>query len=277
MRRFSGVCSVQSKFQLSHKVFGLNIVCPEISRHAKPGQFVQLRLQEADASCIWPRPFSIHKVTGDSVIITIKIYGHVTQEMSLLEPGDSVYMTGPLGNGFPMPTEESPIYLVAGGVGLPPIHFLQEAILEQGYPKRLIHFYSGARTADELLADEEIRASGVHYLVATDDGTKGIPGLITEQVAVELTRRRASGDSPLPLIYACGPTAMLKRMAELSRGSPCYLSLEQLMPCGWGVCNGCAVLISKGNVHPTEDERGFRLARVCKEGPVFEASELVWR
>ena len=116
----------------------------------------------------------------------------------------------------------------------------------------------------------------MNYIISTDDGSTGIKGFITEPLAVELAKIRTGGNDEDPVIYSCGPSAMLKKVAELAYGLECYLSLEQLMPCGWGVCNGCAVKVKTRNKTTTEDERGFRLARVCKEGPIFDASEIIW-
>lgn len=271
--KFSGPVEVSGKTVASKNIFSLDIISPKIASQASPGQFIQVKIPGINP-VPWPRPFSVHKVSDEVVTISIKKCGKVTELLYSIDRGDRLYVIGPLGNGFELPPMGKSIYLVAGGVGLPPLHFLCEYILEQGYPPELIHFYSGARCADELFANDELTSLGIDYIVSTDDGSYGIKGFITEPFAGDLMKAHA--DDLKSVIYSCGPMAMMKKMAELCHGLECYLSLEQLMPCGWGACNGCAVKIKISDDNNTEDERGFRLARVCKEGPVFKASELIW-
>ena len=266
--KFSGNCQIAGKIVVTPRIFRLDIDCPLIARTAQPGQFVQLRIPDCRIS-IWPRPFSIHGVAGDSIRIYVKIYGRITELLGHLKIGDTLYLAGPLGNGFILPQAKSPLCLVAGGVGLPPLHFLAKTLIARGYPPDLIHLYSGAKTRSDLFADDDLRELGINYTEVTEDGSAGIKGLATDPFRMDIRR---SGDSA---VFACGPMAMLGEVARISADRPCQLSLEQLMPCGWGVCNGCAVKIKSDGVK-TEDERGFRLARVCKEGPVFEAGTVLW-
>jgi len=273
--KFSSLVTVVNIIHLSKTAFTLQMNCPQITSRAKPGQFIQLKLHHSNLS-LWPRPFSIHRIEDEVVTITVKKCGKVTDEMAKLKPGDSLHLTGPLGNSFKLPSRNKSIYLVAGGVGLPPLHLLCESVLKDGHSPDKIHFYSGARSADELFADEEIKALGINYTVATDDGSTGIKGFITEPLESEIAKIRAGEKPENVVVYSCGPLMMLRKVAEICDGFECYISLEQLMPCGWGVCNGCAVKVKMAENYETEDERGFRLARVCKEGPVFSASEIIW-
>lgn len=275
MRKYSSLTRIHNVISYSDKIFAINLECPEIASAAQPGQFIQLKLPRNE-SCLWPRPFSIHKAANDLITISVKKAGRVTNILETKKSGELIHVTGPLGNSFKMPPPGRDIYFAAGGVGMPPLHFLVVKLIEQGYPAETLHFYSGAKTESELFGDEELQALGIEYIAATDDGSKGISGFITEPLAIELMRRRTGENRFDPIIYGCGPIPMLKKLAELCYGLTCYLSLEQLMPCGWGVCNGCAVKIKKNVNDITEDERGFRLARVCREGPVFEASEIIW-
>jgi dihydroorotate dehydrogenase electron transfer subunit len=275
VRKYSDLARIHSVISHSDKVFAIDLEYPEIALTAQPGQFIQLKLPQSE-SCLWPRPFSIHKAVKGLITISIKKAGRMTSIMEKKKPGEMVYITGPLGNSFDIPPSGQDIYFAAGGVGLPPLQFLAEKLLAQGYPPNTLHFYSGARTRDELFGHEELRSLAIEYIAATDDGSQGISGFVTEPLAVELIRRRTAEPDFNPIIYGCGPIPMLKKLAEICYGLTCYLSLEQLMPCGWGVCNGCAVKIKKNDSIITEDERGFRLARVCREGPVFEASEIIW-
>ena len=273
--KFSGSVEVSGKTVISRNIFSLDIVSPQIASQASPGQFIQVKIPGIN-SVLWPRPFSVRKIKDDIVTVSIKKCGKVTGLLYDINRGDRLYVTGPFGNGFILPKMGRSIYLVAGGAGLPPLLFLCESILEKGYSPKLIHFYSGARYVEELFANDELTSLGVHSVVTTDDGSYGIKGLVTEPFANDLTKVHSGKDDLGPVIYGCGPMAMVKKVAEICHGLECYLSLEQLMPCGWGVCNGCAVKIKAGDSDNTEDEKGFRLARVCKEGPVFKASELIW-
>jgi dihydroorotate dehydrogenase electron transfer subunit len=267
--KFSGTAIVKNKTIYSANIFSLDIICPEISAKAKPGQFVQMRIPGCQEA-LWPRPFSIHHVDGDVVAIYIKKIGKITGLLNNLVNGDELQLTGPLGNGFDLPSKDRHAFLVAGGIGLPPLYFLCTQMIAAGHAPSMIHFYSGAKTQNDLFSRDEIKNLGVDCIVTTEDGTFGQKGLITTPFAINLK------NVAKPIIFACGPTAMLKEIARITDGLECYLSLEQLMPCGWGVCNGCAVRVKAADNEKTEDNRPYRLARVCKEGPVFGASEILW-
>lgn len=267
--KYSGKAIVARKILLSEKIFSLELICPEIAIQARPGQFVQLRIPGFQAN-IWPRPFSIYDAGNDKIVLYIKKYGRITDLLANIKANDILFVTGPLGNGFELPNESKGVVMVAGGVGLPPLYFLCKTLLNRGFSPEAIRFYSGAKNRSELFAHESMASLGVTYIVATEDGSVGYKGLVTEPLEWDL--RQFGGK----IIYGCGPMAMMKKVAEICRGHRCLLSLEQLMPCGWGVCNGCAVKIKDGSSVKTEDERGFRLARVCKEGPVFDSGTVLW-
>ncbi len=275
MRKHSGLCKIEKVTSLTSSIFSIEIECPAIADKCHPGQFVQLKINDYP-SLIWPRPFSIHNAENGNITLSLKKFGTITNLLEKKKPGDYIQVTGPLGNYFQMPRPDKDIYFIAGGVGLPPLHYCCMKILDSGHPADKIHFYSGAATGDDLFCQQQMEELGVDYVAATDDGSFGIQGYVTEPFYVELMRRRTAGESFEPVVYGCGPMPMLKRVAEISYGIPCFVSLEQLMPCGWGVCNGCAVKLKKTDNHKTEDNRNFRLARVCKEGPIFDASEVMW-
>ncbi len=269
--KYSGQAVVVRKTIISEKILSIELDCPEIAAKAVPGQFVQVKMPGIQAA-LWPRPFSIHDACAGRIVLFIKRYGRMTELLFSLPQPQKLLLTGPLGNGFRLPSEIKEIFLVAGGVGLPPLHFLCKKLLADGMKPAAVHFYSGAKSKAELFAHEAIANLGVNYRAATEDGSVGFKGLVTELLEPDLR-----GKSGL-CICACGPPAMLKAVADLGEeaGHRCLLSLEQLMPCGWGVCNGCAIKIKKTGSEVTEDERGFRLARVCKEGPVFESGMIEW-
>jgi len=266
--KYSDTYPVKSVTLPSPKIIRLEIDSPQIANLARPGQFVQVRIPDKDTN-IWPRPFSIHQVKNESLILYIKVFGKMTSHLAKLKTGDMLSITGPLGNGFSEPPNQARLFLVAGGVGLPPLYFLAHTLLEKGYPRELIHLYSGAKSAADLFARDEISALNIDYRISTEDGSIGMKGLVVETFANEFESESGA------IVYACGPMAMLAAVAKIAGKNSCQLSLEQLMPCGWGVCNGCAVKLKSDN-STVEDERGFRLARVCKEGPVFEADSILW-
>ncbi|NLI16652.1 MAG: dihydroorotate dehydrogenase electron transfer subunit [candidate division Zixibacteria bacterium] len=264
----SGNFQIASIERLSSNIIRLEIDSPPIAEQARPGQFVQVRIPGKETN-IWPRPFSIHYAGDGRITLYIKILGKMTACMAKLKNGDILNITGPLGNGFAEPPDQVPLYLVAGGIGLPPLYFLVCILLKKGFPPELIHLYSGAKSAADLFARDEIVALNIDYRLATDDGSCGVKGLIVEPFAKDFEKSKSGA------VYACGPMAMLAAVAKIAEKNFCQLSLEQLMPCGWGVCNGCAVKLKSDN-SIVEDERGFRLARVCKEGPVFNADDILW-
>jgi dihydroorotate dehydrogenase electron transfer subunit len=273
--KYSKLVKIEKVTHLTENIFSLQIHFPEIAMIAKPGQFIQLKLNDYSDK-LWPRPFSIHSTNNTTITLSIKICGKVTNKLAQLQKGDKVNITGPLGEGFTMPSDSKQIFIIAGGVGLPPLHFLSNVLIKNNFSAKHIHFFSGAKNTNELFANDEIQSLGVNYILTTDDGSAGVKGFITEPLKEKLSEFKNADIDQKPIIYSCGPMVMLKKVAEICSDFECYVSLEQLMPCGWGVCNGCAVKIIDKNKANVEDERGFRLARVCKEGPVFKASEILW-
>lgn len=266
--KYSDTYPIKSVALPSPKIIRLEIDSPHIANQARPGQFIQIRIPDKETT-IWPRPFSIHLVENGSLILYIKVFGKMTSHLAKLKKGDTLSITGPLGNGFTEPPNQVPLFFVAGGVGLPPLYFFVHTLLNKGYPPELLHLYSGAKSASDLFARDEISFLNIDNHLTTEDGSVGSKELVVEPFAHDFKKIKNG------IVYACGPMAMLAAVASISKGYPCQLSLEQLMPCGWGVCNGCAVKLKSDN-STVEDERGYRLARVCKEGPVFEADSILW-
>jgi dihydroorotate dehydrogenase electron transfer subunit len=148
--------------------------------------------------------------------------------------------------------------LVAGGTGVASVHDLAARIRDLAQP---VHVLLGARTEADLMGLDDFDALGVPLRIATEDGSRGVRGLVTELLVAALE------GAPRARVYACGPTPMMRRCAEIAaeRGAPCVASLENAMACGFGVCLGCAVPRAGG---------GFAL--VCRDGPMFDAGEIDW-
>lgn len=227
-----------------------------------PGQFVMLRGEAWRSDPLLPRAFSLLAVRpGGEVDILGKGVGKASALLEQAIPGARFSLLGPLGSSFPAPDPDREDWLVAGGVGLAPLmmHAVRNRDEQRG--GRLTMFYGG-RSAADLVLTEEIAETGAELVLATEDGTRGQPGMVTDALEEALARRGAGAP---PTIMACGPEPMLEAVARLAhrRGLPCYLSLEGEMACGIGACLACAV--------PCKS-RPYRYT--CVEGPVFPLEEL---
>lgn len=225
-----------------------------------PGQFVMLspgpRGGVPRSDPLLPRPMAVYRTRadGETFDVLYKVVGRGTRLLADAVPGDAVGVVGPLGRGFAAPASDEHALLVGGGTGT-------ASLLEQAARAPRATVLLGARTGDDLIGVAEFRALDVALELATEDGSVGHHGLVTELLAKALSA--ASG----AVVYACGPTPMMRAAAALARehGAPCHVSLENPMACGFGVCLGCAAPLAAG---------GFAL--VCRDGPVFDADAVDW-
>ncbi len=230
---------------------------------AAPGRFVMVRVSD-NLSPILRRPFGIFRIDKEKnqFAILYRVVGEGTLLLSEMAAGVEIDVLGPLGTGFDLTLAGDAPLLVAGGVGVPPLFRLAEALVGQGRATCVI---IGGRSKDDLLAVDEFKNLGVEVYLATEDGSEGRKGFVTGIMENKL--------SNASVVYSCGPTPMLKRVGEMAMeaGKPCELSLEAVMACGFGVCLGCVV---KTCTVQNEDDHDY--SRVCCEGPVFDAREIVW-
>jgi dihydroorotate dehydrogenase electron transfer subunit len=233
---------------------------PAIASMAQPGQFVHLRITGLEPAAL-RRPFSIYRASDSQLSILYKTVGRGTEQLSRLRPGDTLTAMGPLGNGFPLETHDRWPVLVAGGYGVAPLSFLARRLNRQGM------LLVGGRTAADILCTEEFTALGWDVRVATMDGSQGTHGLVTTLLDAWLARP----GHPAATFYACGPDGMLRAVAERAQlaGSPAWLSLDKHMVCGVGACLACVQRLRK-------PDGTTWIARVCRDGPIFEAGEIVW-
>ena len=247
--------------KLTNNTFVMGLSSPEITAEAKPGQFVMIKARPGPDPLL-RRPFSICATRGDGlVLILYQVVGKGTAFMSKIREGEYLSVLGPLGTGFDLPgTGQEPV-LVAGGIGIAPLIFLAEGIQAED-----LTFVAGYGSANQIPDFEEIGLSGDKITIATDDGSKGHKGPVTDLLESHLAE--AKNDL---LVYACGPFPMLKRVAELTldRGIPSQISLETAMACGLGACQGCAVKAASGQ------NRVYH--QVCHDGPVFPVHSLNWQ
>ena len=233
---------------------------PAIAQTARPGQFVHLRVTGLEQSAL-RRPFSIYRTEGDRLSVLYKTVGRGTEQLSRLRVGDTLAAMGPLGNGFPLQTEGQLPVLVAGGFGVAPLAFLARNLSTRGI------VLIGGRTADDILCAEDFTALGWEVQVATLDGSRGENGLVT----VLLDNWLATNAMQPAEFYACGPYGMLRAVAERAAraGARAWVSLDKHMVCGVGACLACVQRLRRPNGTTW-------IARVCRDGPVFEGRDVVW-
>ncbi len=253
--------NVLDNIELAPHYYRLSLHCPPLAHSVKPGQFVMLKVSQAYDPLL-RRPFSIHRVDGELVQILYQVVGKGTKLMSQLRPGEALDVLGPLGNGFGLQAGIKQAILVGGGVGVAPLLFWAQ---ELGRQKIKLLVFVGGKNRVDLLALDDFRQLGARLYLATEDGTAGYSGRVTDIVADYLS----SGESTAATaVFACGPKGMLAHIAGLAERYvlPCQLSLDVVMACGVGACMGCVVKSSHAGDY----------IRVCKEGPVFEAARIAW-
>ncbi len=271
---FQTTAPVLANFGLAHNTYLVRLETPAIAQAIRPGQFVMLRLPD-HSDPLLGRPFALYDIvlndagepTGIDIVYIV--VGKVTGLMSRLKPGDRVEIWGPLGNGFPEPCKNGHVALVAGGIGQTPfLAHIHELLGTRGYGGQMarrraerVSIYYGVRTANLAAGVEDFRQAGADVHLASNDGSLGYHGFVTD-----LFDQHPSPDH----IFGCGPEPMLKALAVGAerRGVPCHLSLETPMACGVGICFSC--------VTPVKTVQGLDYKRVCVDGPVFDAACLHW-
>jgi len=261
----------KAKYQLKgeiKEVYCQNEICkmtieaPEICHAADPGQFVMVKAAEEKSNDpLLRRPFSIHQVADGLLTIIFKVVGRGTKNLAHMKAAEFLDVVGPLGKGFAISTEQRH-YLIGGGMGIAPMHYLAASINKQ-HPESEIVVHLGARTAKELEVFAHI--NDLPFLVvkvSTDDGTAGHHGLVIDLLEQTVAEKGKGA------VYCCGPWPMMKAVGLYcnDKKMACQVSLETIMACGIGACLGCAVT-------------GFELSgdgylHVCKDGPVFEAAKI---
>ena len=231
-----------------------------MANEAGPGRFVMVQVRSG-IDPLLRRPFSILGVNGDVLLILYRVVGRGTAILSEKKPGDFMRVLGPLGKGFEPPHEAVQPILVAGGMGIVPLIFLSLKLARKDQ-----QFLAGYGISPEVVPLDQLSIRGLSPTIATEDGSQGHHGRVTELLESALSSAK---EKPVS-IFACGPLAMLKAVAQTALGQnvPCQVSLESNMACGVGACQGCAVKKSSGSVEP--------YAHVCQDGPVFDAKTLDW-
>ncbi len=249
----------------------VGVFAPDLARMVKPGQFVMVVPPSGERVST---ALGVYEAAGDRLSLMLVVVGPRTRELSLLSAGDPLVLLGPLGNGFDLTLLGNDVALVAGGVGVAPMLLPARDLVARG---ARVTLYYGARTAAALVDVDLFTSVGATVALATDDGTLGHRGYVTDVLA----RDGGAHDA----IAACGPSPMLRSVARVAGelGIRAQLSLEETFACGVGACWGCVVPLDRASDQapkfpsPTTGEsREYVHARICKEGPVFWAHELRW-
>lgn len=271
---------VVENVQLARDTYRVRLDCPLLAQQIIPGQFVMLRLSGCDDPLLG-RAFALYdtidNAAGQPAMLDVVylVMGKMTARLASYQPGQFVDVWGPLGNGFAVP-EVDRLIMVAGGIGQTPFLALGKQHLglrSYGKPANAIASNSkvtlcyGVRSADLLAGADDFRSAGIDLRIASDDGSVGHRGFVTEVLASLLDETATEQRQ----IVCCGPEVMMEAVAEVAQaaGVPCQVSLETPMACGIGICFSCVA-----KVRQPDGEWDYR--RTCVEGPVFDAAELVW-
>ncbi len=251
---------VASQRELAPQIYDMWIET-DLAEAAVPGQFICV--YPKDRSTLLPRPISICEVREDgrALRIVYRVAGQGTAEFSRYAQGETLEILGPLGNGFPVEAAAGKkVFLMGGGIGIPPMLQLAKALQSVTDPAD-IRILVGYRDAQTFLREDLMRYGQV--CIATEDGSVGTKGNVMN--AIEENGLRAD------MIFACGPMPMLRAVRQYAQEAdiPAYISLEEHMACGVGACLGCVVKTKELDRHSHVHN-----ARICTDGPVFEAKEV---
>ena len=255
--------TIRSNEEVAEAHYLLRCECAEIAQHARPGQFIHVMISQ-DTGMLLRRPFTIYTVEGNQITMLYQIIGEGTKQLSEMPTGAPLHVLGPLGNTFNLTTKPEPAILVGGGAGIASLMLLAVALRENGTQTLGL---VGAQNRARLLSVSDLESIGIAVHIATDDGSIGHHGYVTEI----LTDLLSETHWQRPTIYACGPHGMLATVTKIAADFevPAQIAMENRMGCAMGVCLGCVCPI---RIAPNQIE----YQRVCTEGPVFNATDIAW-
>lgn len=241
----------------------LGLKTERIAEEAQPGQFIMVRPTD-NFTPLLRRPISIHSVREKSMEIFFQMAGMGTTILGQKEPGELLDIIGPLGKGFRLGSSPGGKHaaLIGGGRGIAPLYFLAHKLREQDI---IPHVFYGGRTHADIPLEKKFSHAGFKTFLATDDGSRGFKGFVTDLFQASLR------ESAFSRIYACGPEAMMAKVARIARERKiaAEFSLESIMGCGFGACWGCVRKIRHGN--------GEEWRKICEDGPVFPGEQIIWQ
>ncbi|TAK61998.1 MAG: dihydroorotate dehydrogenase electron transfer subunit [Bacteroidetes bacterium] len=248
------LCHVSSIEHIRSNIYVMGFGSSEIASSSMAGQFVNIKVNETYQP-LFRRPFSIYHIEGENVKIIFQVFGQGTKALIQKQLSEKIDVIGPLGRGYNVRDDFETALLVGGGLGVAPLPILTNQLRT----KRIVTFLGG-RTKEQILPTylENVQ-------IATDDGSAGYKGTVVDLLEKYLVQEQVVK----PKIFACGPNVMLKVLGKLAakRSIPCEVSLETVMACGIGICQGCPV-------ERTDGRKKYSL--VCKEGPVFDVQSVVF-
>ena len=287
--------------------FQLQLHCPALASCAEPGQFIHVLTSPDSKNWVFDpllrRAFSIMSVdfqSKETIEVLFRVEGRGTQMLSQSRIGDEIDLIGPLGTPFDLTPFEGQIddlfhvkqpthhaIVVGGGVGVPPLVFLSQTLSQRNIN---VHAIIGARISNDVICYEDLSEVSQSVTVATDDGSRGQKGRVTDVLQSLINDFPSEKQNVKPVVYACGPFPMLRAVAQMCTESSvkCQVSLEENMPCGIGVCNGCVVRAKQPFTNTKAESidlnetignewspyQAYR--RVCVEGPACWADEIDW-
>lgn len=272
----SHAATVAANVEVAPGCFRLVLRCPQVAARTLPGQFVMLRPRQ----CLDPflsRAFSVcdlafddgphHPPTG--IVVLLVVVGPGTRALSERRIGEAIGVLGPLGRPYDLGSPKEHMILLAGGIGAAPFALVARALRARSREQRITYLVGG-RDKHHIYLDDDLRDLECAVAVATDDGSAGHKGYVTDLLDPLLV--------PGVRILACGPNPMFKSLAKVverarARGLhfPCEVSTEETMPCGFGACASCVVPV----LDSTRPE-GYRYVKSCIEGPVFPVEAIRW-
>lgn len=258
MHRYKEQAVVVSQERLAEGIYSMWMQAENMAGEASSGQFVSVYTK--DSSKLLPRPISICEIDKEQgrlrLVYRVTGAGTGTEQFSKLCTGDTLDVLGPLGNGFPIEKTDrtKKAFLIGGGIGIPPVLELAKSL---SCEKLIVAGYK-----DELFLADELKEQGTFY-AATEDASAGTKGNVLDAIR----ENQLEAD----MIYACGPTPMLRALKQYAaeQNIPCYVSMEEHMACGIGACLACTCKSAEKDSHSNVNNK-----RVCKDGPVFLASEV---
>jgi dihydroorotate dehydrogenase electron transfer subunit len=240
--------------EIAHEHFIMQIDAPWLAKHSIAGQFVTVKVQENTTDPLLRIPLAVYDIDDDNISLLYNVVGKATKILSTKKAQENISVLGPLGNGFTIQEHENAV-LVAGGSGIAPLYLLARTLIKKN---KKISIFIGAFNKQQILCVENFTNLGAEIHIATEDGSQGYKGLITDLLIEKIKNAKDI------TIYASGPQPMLFALTKIAQqlNIPAQLSMEAYMACGIGVCKGCAI--------PTKE--GYKLC--CKDGPVFNASNI---
>ncbi len=250
---------------IAQDIVRIRAVSEYIASSAVPGQFINVNIP-GQGEFMLRRPFSISGVDGrdNTFEFAFKVRGKGTRILSAVKPGDMLDIMGPLGNGFTVGDELKKVAVIGGGLGIFPLLFLLDRIGTNSC-RCCRKVFAGYRNKQSMFCRDELTAKCEELMITTEDGSYATAGLVTCSLEQSLTSEKYD------MIFTCGPAPMLKEICRIAanKGIGCQVCMEERMGCGIGACLVCAC---KTN----DTELGWRYSHVCKDGPVFNSTDLIF-